>query len=181
MSIRPAILVLALAGWSVVATGREPGAGPEAPDEMLERVYPIDEFCLFVPPPAWLLAGEPVGVVELQALARDRRLALAAAERAAKHARPAMLLSAEAGLSPARLEQGGPLLRRMARDNARLFLEAWRVFTADPPMLAISDHAGLRLLDRLCPRRVVMVLTRAADAALRTRAYSLITGNLLAS
>ena len=159
-----------------------PAAGQEDVSARLRAVYPLGEYCLFVPPPAW------EGFVELQ----EHEMALLRADReVTKRALVGMSRSLEApvlalepavGLTEEIIEGGGSGLGDTVRANFHRFAQIWRQLRS----AALEDAEQQPIdvfhsLQAACPRRAIMVLVRRNDRHIVANVISLITGYRLAS
>ncbi len=162
-------LLAGIAGLSV--------AGP-ALTMPLESLYPPEEHCIFVPPPAWDL----IVVLDKQQacmLEADRNLALVAAEDLVSR-REWMIqtLTPDQGFTSSFLEEGGPLLQLQVRRNFENFLAFWRTMRRDetaPGMLEL-----VRKFRNACERGALLAVWRDEKGQANAGVISLITGNVLA-
>jgi len=170
-------LAIALLGASVLVASEaaaQRGLG-------LADLYPPDEHCLLVPPPAW------EGVLDLptagrQRLQDDRALALAVRDQLTRE--PLVQVSAlepGEGLTPEDIDHGGEGLRRTMRWTFELYAKAWADIRAG--LLAGAPSFDVRLfaaMQAACPRRALLAVTRDDGGHTRAVVISMITGNRLA-
>lgn len=148
----------------------------------LGDMYPANEHCVLVPPPAW------EGVLDLPDTSRrllqdDRALALDVRDKltADRHV-VVTALEPGVGLTPEDLDHGGEGLRRAMRWTFELYAKAW----ADIREGVLADAAAfdVRLFEAMqaaCPRRAILAVARDAGGHTRAAVISMITGNRLAA
>ncbi|MEO1016445.1 MAG: hypothetical protein AAFY56_01950 [Pseudomonadota bacterium] len=144
----------------------------------LENLYPPEEHCVFVPPPAWDLL---VVLDQQQActLETDRDLAFDAAE-ALQSKRRWMIqtLSPDQGFTAAFLEEHGPILQQQVRRNFESFLALWRIMRRNGDFDGLQQVVGQ--FRNACERGALLTLWQDGDGQARASVVSLITGNMLA-